>query len=868
MEKKGEDEVNFSKITIRDVTIPCLTYIDCIAKSQQNNTPGITVAEHCANAANVADNLSSYFSSMDFLKKWGVILAAVHDAGKISPGFQKKYFNNYLQKKCPVLARIQSGNFCGNHAEISEAAVRDLLDEILDDSASGEIVGVHHGWRNAPKQNNSGVYGGENWAEERLGFLKEMRDEYGDFPDKTQLSAVEKSILAGFITISDWVASDENFFPADCFSESQSCIQAAKAIDSCGFRKINVKPDLSFEDIFTFSPRESQISLIKSINSPGVYILEAETGSGKTEAALYSAYKMLERGFNNGVYFALPTKLTSDRIHSRVQKFVDKISETRNPVMLSHASAWLNDEAKIINSGGEELAAGGSWFNPSKRTLLAPFGVGTVDQALMSVMNVKHYFVRTFGLAGKVVILDEVHSYDIYTGTILDKLVEALREMGCTVIILSATLTKERKKTFFNNDLPENDNYPLITSHTDNIIKTLNAKFSAGKNINIEFEYASSLEQTAETAIKKANNGECVLWINNTVAAAQNAYKHVEAVKCEGAFDIGLLHSRYTVNKRREIEKEWMGKLGQGSEKRPKGCILIATQVVEQSVDIDADFLITELAPIDMLIQRFGRLWRHERPARSAKKPNVLIITGRIGDADSLETLIDAIGKNNSMIYAPYVLWRTWDILKDKSNIVIPSELRELLEGTYRINKNEPLFIRDLFEKMKTRADKLKRMAGGALAGVMMPTLNDDENRPPTRYCELPSVDCLLVKDIDLVGDYADITLLDGQTLRANQYEKDFSMTKQLHGNIVSIARYNFNNMDLKVPSYLKKHFFGELAVLLVADDCNLSIDGNPTKLFYREDLGVYREKDFKREKIIDNNNFNTKEWDYESCDW
>ena len=165
-------------------------------------------------------------------------------------------------------------------------------------------------------------------------------------------------------------------------------------------------------------------------------------GIGKTEAALYAAYQALTQGSATGIYFALPTQLTSDKIYDRMNSFLAKVlaEDCKFRSLLLHSSAWLRDTEL-----GEEGMPGNGWFSSRKRGLLAPFAVGTIDQALMGVMNVKHGFVRTFGLAGKVVILDEVHSYDSYTGTIIDKLVQTLRELDCTVIILSATLTAERR---------------------------------------------------------------------------------------------------------------------------------------------------------------------------------------------------------------------------------------------------------------------------------------------------------------------------------------------------------------------------------------------------------------------------------------
>ncbi len=183
-------------------------------------------------------------------------------------------------------------------------------------------------------------------------------------------------------------------------------------------------------------------------------------GMGKTEAALYAAYQMLVQEKATGIYFALPTQLTSNKIYDRFNSFLHQIVSTETPqhALLLHSGAWLMDTEM-----GEEGSPGGAWFNHRKRGLLAPFAVGTIDQALMAVMNVKHGFVRAYGLAGKVVILDEVHTYDLYTGTILNALVEFLRQIDCTVIILSATLSQTRRDALLQQSTTS-EAYPLITA--------------------------------------------------------------------------------------------------------------------------------------------------------------------------------------------------------------------------------------------------------------------------------------------------------------------------------------------------------------------------------------------------------------------
>lgn len=848
------ENMAFKDIKQIEKTYPALDYRECFAKSSQKASPSKTIVEHSSDAANVVQALASLYQNYDFIVKWGKILASVHDTGKISPGFQKKYFSDYVRKKLPELSNANE-SFEELHAIISEAAVREYLKEFTDDSAAGKIVGIHHGDHKDAYRNKITKYGGEKWAEERIKFISEMTKKYGSLPKKDALSRAQQAVLSGLVCISDWIASNETL---SCSDEEK----AKNAIQQCGFIKPQIRKGLSFYDIFASNPYEIQKTFIDSVNGPGVYILESSTGSGKTEAALYAAYKLMTQSHNNGIYFALPTRLTSDRIHQRVQKFADKICEFRTPVMLAHGSAWLNDDlTKIIFSGGEEMSPGGSWFTPRKRTLLAPFGVGTVDQALMSVMNVKHYFLRAFALLGKVVILDEVHSYDVYTGTLLDKLIELLREMGCSVIILSATLTKDRKNQFFSFPLPIEDSYPLVTVVNSEQISSKKIKEpQENKEVSFSFDYSRKIDDIISIAIEKANSGSCILWISNTVADSQFIFNRIAGKIKENTFEIGLLHSRFTVLHRREKEDQWMKKLGKDGKEgssRPIGCILVATQVVEQSVDIDADFMISELAPMDMLIQRLGRLWRHKIENRTGA-PEILITTGRLENANDTKSFIEALGKNNSMIYAPYILWKTWEALKSKTSLKLPLQTRNLLESVYARSDNEPDFVCEFRKEMERKANDLRQKAGGALAGVSLPSADDDEN-VLTRYSEIQNVDCLLLKEIDARENSAQLTLLSGEKIEVSGSQKNIYASKQLHKNTVQVARYNFENYNLKCPVYLKNHFYGQLAVLTVGEDGNLAINGDPTMLFYDKNIGVH-----KKDNFVQKCDYKTGEYDYE----
>jgi CRISPR-associated endonuclease/helicase Cas3 len=237
-------------------------------------------------------------------------------------------------------------------------------------------------------------------------------------------------------------------------------------------------------------------------------------------------------------------------------------------VRLAHSSSWLVDTepapklyaASPDAEGREHVRVGRSWFASAKRSLLATFGVGTIDQALLGIVAAKHFFIRQFGLAGKVVILDELHTYDLYTSTLIDELVRRLRELQCTIIILSATLTKRRRRQLLGlaDAEPVSEAYPLISGIAPSQIERTCAP-PPSKTIQIR-KVSRSLP--VQEAIDRASHGECLLWIRNTVDEAQETYRTLKSSSVEGGPGIALLYSRFPFFRREQLENEWMDKLG------------------------------------------------------------------------------------------------------------------------------------------------------------------------------------------------------------------------------------------------------------------------------------------------------------------
>lgn len=854
-------------------TIPALPFNQCWAKTDASGKPGLSVLDHCRVVGHVAKALLDFLptSTVQRLGDNPVLAAALHDVGKVSPGFQLKYFRNVLARQGHSLGNHSSENYESDHAQIGACALWQFMGNSYDIPVIVKTVAMHHGSiRKVTLPTDEGeIFGGEPWSVERKRLIEHLVHVFGPV-STTPMDAGQCRLLSGLVTIADWIGSDENLFSPQSISSARSLTELAiRSVERCGFRKPYINKNLEFAHIFGNSPYPLQQKFSKSATAAGLYILEAPMGAGKTEAALFAAYELMKRNENCGFFFGLPTRLTSDRIHERVEKFLARICPEFPDVKLAHGNAWLN----TFQAGGEELRPGNSWFNPRKRALLHPFVVGTIDQALMSVLRVKHHFIRSFALAGKVVILDEVHTYDTYTGTLLDELVHELRKLGCTVIILTATLTRERRSAFFTNPQDDHNNtaYPLITQEIKGRISSLAEKWDMIKKHKVKCCNWTN-QEVATQANAKARQGECVLAIANSVAQAQAWYAAIAAERREKEFPIGLLHSKFPTFQRRKIEDLWMKRLGNSGLKtgeRPKGCVLVATQVVEQSVDIDADFLITELAPTDMLLQRMGRQWRHEHNNRPTAEPKTIIVTAaHEAQPETVEQIVESLGRTNSLVYSPYVLWRTLGVWKKRSKVTIPLEIRELLEQTYCTQENEPPAVCELRKLFEKQRDKLRRFAIASRAEVTgMPT-GDDKEGVATRYSDLPTMQAVLARSVESSGIKAKIELLDGRMVEANAWTADLRITATLYENLVSIASYVLEKIDdCKTPKYLSKHFFDKTPILIFGEDGKLYLNDKPTGLTYSEEMGVVRKTEHGRQKHSLCTDFGSEYDEFDVCD-
>jgi len=823
---------------------------DCWAKTTKEGKPGITVRDHCLNVGCVAEALLSLLpSQLEALVPHGAVtLAALHDVGKISPGFQVKCGTWLLQHALTVRAEKEGWRLREpDHAKVSQAAVQRLLhDTNLNRWAAA--VGAHHG-----RIKGEQVSVCEPWEEERLRLAKGFIDIFGPLPSKPGTEAVIW-FLAGLITIADWIGSDERHFPQDVHWDLvERRNRARAALAAISWKPVKPKYLNSFSELFPEIPQANslQTASMAAVCNPGVYIIEGPMGYGKTEASLAAAYQLIRDRKATGIYFALPTQVTSNRIFRRLEPFVGRISQERAEVRLAHSSSWL-EESKApprlspAVSNDEEardhVRDGRSWFASSKRALLTSYGVGTVDQALLGIVAAKHFFVRQFGLAGKVVILDEVHTYDLYTGTLIDELVKRLRELQCTVIILSATLTEKRRRLLLGETLRFKEAYPLISGIADTAVEHA-CEPPPSKTVRIRNVLG---EPRTEEVLVHARHGECVLWIRNTVDEAQETYRALKSASVQGGPTIALVHSRFPFFRRQQLEDEWMARLGKETTERPKGCILVSTQVAEQSVDIDADLLITDLAPTDMLLQRLGRLWRHARVDRPSPHPEVWIQMPSL-NSDSLrdsseKDLRDLLGRS-ARVYAAYVLLRSFEQWCGRTEITLPDDIRSVLESTYAESAadDEPPAWQQLREHLEKQKERMTYLALSATRIWTNPALQDEEG-VQTRWSSYPTAQLVLVTEITSFDSHATrLRLLDGTQTSVPKQEWNFEAAKAMHRNLVRVPYWAVAAGLERSPSWLGDYMNQPAAVGLVQPGGSIVWSGEErqTGLSYHEEQGI-----------------------------
>ncbi len=840
------------------------------AKTKPDGEPGISVRDHCVNVGCVAEALLATLSPavQALLPTGAATLAALHDVGKISLGFQLKCPQWLTRSGVPNVSPGEATLSVSDHALVSQVFLQNFLPSHA--RLWAVAVGAHHG---RPKGRNRQIPNGcearREWAEaHRKQLAQDLVTRFGALPDSPPdlRFASQHSdlwLLAGLITVADWIGSNEAWFTPDGGLPPQVTRQQVhKALVQIGWPGGKLKVTdfgsaFACEPSTGFTANAIQQAVGSCACQPGIIIVEGPMGCGKTEAALSAAQQLIAAGANHGIYFALPTQVTSNRIHKRIGAFLRNTLVDEAPLRLAHGNAWLEDDFDLLlrpafagnkpNEGDEpqeHVREARSWFSSSKQALLATYGVGTIDQALQAVVAVKHFFVRRFALAGKVVILDEIHSYDIYTGTLITALIRELVNLRCSVIILSATLTAARRKELLAaaniQEIGSPNGYPLVTAGRETQYQHLTPTWPCRPAVALRAAVIPERETIAEL-IRRAEGGQRVLWIRNTVIEAQAAFRETSGTVCEGKARVGLLHSRFPFQRRADLEEDWLELLGKDRATSGAGAILIATQVVEQSVDIDLDFIVSDLAPTDMLLQRMGRLWRHERPHRAAAAPEFWLRLPDLPTVGDATTLKKSLGRS-ARVYAPYVLLRSMVVWQSRTEIHLPVDIRALLEATYaEPEETEPGPWRELHIDLEKEKATLAANAEAATLVLGNPMLADKEE-VLTRRKGPPTKPVLLLRSITRgLNGLTTVVALDGSRIEISDYEWRRAHVRFLHQWLVRAPRWMIPETAPR-PRWLDLHGPSDAVAAVVREDGHCLFAEEVLNMSYDPRLGIFAE--------------------------
>ena len=679
------------------------------------------------------------------------------------------------------------------------------------------FVGFHHGrlsdvttWRGYAA--DATVLGGSHWRQAQGQLTRELYAlwdaRYGLAQPSREPERVPDWLLglAGWATLADWLGSFAAAFPgkghpddpyrlhnpAGYVDASREGASAALVRAGFGARGSLVARPFAelFPELAAFKPRPIQRALLDvplpaDPTAPTLTLVEAPTGEGKTEAALALAARQQDRdrrgrdsSRGGGLYLALPTQATANGLLQRATDFLTHAHDGPTASFrLAYGRSELHPEAAALVADPDTLSGlyddttrDGSdasplaarvrtlrWFLGRKRALLAPYGLGTIDQSLLGVLYARHFFLRLFGLAGKTVIVDEVHAYDVYMNHLVRQLLPWLRALGAHVILLSATLpARTRRDLLAAWDAeatppeasgesasglaasPEATGYPAVWTSAEGRVAR---RAGEADGLTADRTQTCTLYRedpgpaaVAHLVAQSVASGAAVAVVCNTVQRAQDIFEAIQT-KLGGTLsgdDLILFHARFVRRERQRIEQavvghrdsltgEWVpGRFGKG--RAPGPAVLVGTQVIEQSLDLDVDLMLSDLAPIDLLLQRAGRLHRHDRQRPRAHATPRFVWLCPDWPASGLPN-VDALS-GHGHVYTRTSLWRTARLLTDRASWSLPADYRPLIEAVYGADAMADGLDTEATAQWKTavaKEDEAARVSRGNAGDRMIP---------------------------------------------------------------------------------------------------------------------------------------------------
>ena len=731
------------------MTIPL--YFKYWGKASKEDNHYHLLPYHCLDVVAVASEWWEYSPSIrnSFIKStglsekqaraWVLFFIALHDFGKLDMRFQMKVprlspYKDNIQVNCKDYYHGEWGYLWYFHESIEYGFP--IIEQYGDVNVKGELwmsaTAGHHGVIPQSVETDSldlpHALALSQDQQARKQWIEALREIFLDPVNLTITDMPEGEapiLLAGFCSVCDWLGSNQDYFEFNSkdkenlpeYLESKQK-KAQQILQDFGLVS-TVKTKGGMAELYNFSPHNIQTRIDDLAVEQSLVIMEANTGSGKTEAALAFASKLLADKLADSITFALPSQATANAMFKRLEFVAEKIFKDENNIILAHGKSQsnphfqslikFNQQYKSAQGNDEAGVQCSEWLSSSrKRAFLGQIAVSTVDQVMLSaIKSLQHYFVRLFGIGKSVLIIDEIHAYDAYMYAILKVVIAQQKQAGGSVILLSATLPAHQKQALINAwsecETITETAYPLMLQATDNKVTafTVDPKQEIhSRTVIIELISNNDLKldnSLLQRIVNAAEKGAKVGIVCNLVDDAQ-AYAEILATMTKMPID--LFHSRYRYCDRMIKEQKVLEHYDKNSPRQ--GRILIGTQVIEQSLDIDFDWLISFICPIDLLFQRMGRLHRHDnsRPV-GFEKPLCSIIVLEIVDLSNKETTEKAYALHGFIYNNIRALWRTQQYLIKACKIEFPQAYRDWIEPIYQQDpwENEPEAITALADK-------------------------------------------------------------------------------------------------------------------------------------------------------------------------
>ena len=835
------------------------------AKTGDKDSPtlGLSLVQHMLDAGSVAarlwdtwlaPGLQKQFSehlhlSMEDTRALVCWLAATHDMGKATPEFSGQLDARRDENLAVYRQRIEQQDFefpedlvtpasslrCP-HSKYSQSILIHLFTSNIEGmprkvaETLASISGAHHGTPADYRSNSADLSNvilkrlSPKWHATWQELYNITLKRFGASSALQQLArhgqAIPVSVqfcITGFVIMSDWIASNPDFFPMGTFGSAEQEQRARIGWQALGLEqrwtaKLDADPKTPAADLYASrfgwsNPtlrlmQEVVVEAVRSMQSGGMMCIEAPMGQGKTEAGLIAAEFLAQATGRTGVAFAAPTQATSNALFDRVTEWVkyqtNHVAQEHGEPVKPH-SMFLGHSKNRFNKSYEALSkadifdesstpgqennrktlrpgtslARHSWLSGTKKGLLSSFVVCTIDQVLMTALQARHVMLRYLGLASKVIIIDEVHAYDAYMSEYLSAALYWLGQMNAPVILMSATLPSDTRDDLMKNyaeglkvrkkstsapkrnrflDLNANLSAPQESSQNITpldldypVIHTLTAEDNGTpkkwkveqpvEQTEIELKLIDDSPKSVLNVLEPlANDHGCAAVICNTVGRAQEM--HAFLGERFGEEHVILTHSRFTATHRAEQEELLVSKLGKKAHyskadgedsSRPHRLIVVGTQVIEQSLDLDFDVMITDFAPVDLVLQRMGRLHRHDSRSSSERTPAYRKPVCYVRGVETFGSHNEApdFPRGSKAVYEPMILLSSYAQLLphfDGEPIRIPADISPLVQKTYQENAPAeiPSAWAEVFESAKQEHKKGKDQAKIRAEGYLL----------------------------------------------------------------------------------------------------------------------------------------------------